>query len=101
MVKESEPTAGEEGAPEQEAEALRESIAAWRRDIEVVEEHVGAVEGQVTGEDESVDDLDRIQARLKQAHSALAESQKRLSDAIVQAERFAEQQSEREKRSGT
>ena len=90
-----------EGTPEQEAEALRESIAAWRRDIEVVEEHVGAVEGQVTGDDDPDDDLDRIQSRLKQAHAALAESQKRLSDAIVQAERFADQQSEREKRPAT
>lgn len=86
---------------QQEAEALRESLAAWRRDVEVVEEHVGAVEENVTAEQPDDDlDLDRIQARLKQAHSALSESQQRLSDAIAQAERFAEQQAEREKRSG-
>lgn len=93
MVEETEDTT------KKEAKELRESIAVRRRDIEVVEEHVGAVEGQVTGEEDPADDLDRIQARLKQAHAALAESQQRLSDAIVQAERFAEQQSEREKRS--
>ena len=88
-----------EDTGQQEAEALRESLAAWRRDVEVVEEHVGAVEENVTAE-KPADDLDRIQARLKQAHSALSESQQRLSDAIAQAERFAEQQAEREKRSG-
>lgn len=88
-----------EDTGQQEAEALRESLAAWRREVEVVEEHVGAVEDNVSAE-KPVDDLDRIQARLREAHSALSESQQRLSDAIAQAERFAEQQAEREKRAG-